>query len=132
MCVQGIFEFPEVCHDLAHLIPADKVNEVLAWSAGLDPKFAVLNHKTRFIGIWWKHASRDSIQELVPKCSSRHTPRTKWGPRQKTYDELKLCAFIMPVGHAAYRAVPKAKTGDHYFCSQISLPTAGMRVVNVN
>ena len=132
MCVQGIFEFPEVCHDFAHLIPADKVDEVLAWSAGLDPKFAVLKHTTRFIGIWWKHASRDSIEELVPKCSRRHTPRLGSGNGPRNPNIMKLCAFIMPVGHAAYRAVPKAKTGDHYFCSQISLPTAGMRVVNVN
>ena len=119
MCVQGIFEFPEISHEFAHLIPADKVNEVLACLDGLDPKFALVTHLTRFIGIWWKHASRDSIKELVPKCSRRH-------------DCQKICAFLMPLDHAGYRAVLKAKTADHYFCSQISLPTAGMRVVNVN
>ena len=99
MCVQGIFEFPEICHEFAHLIPADKVDEVLACLEGLDPKFAVLTHLTRFIGIWWKHASKDSVQELTPKCERRHNCE-------------KIRAFVMPVdhaGHRARRAVLKAK-----------------------
>ena len=91
----------------------------MACEEGLDPKFAVLTHLTRFIGIWWKHASKDLVDELTPKCVMRHRCQ-------------KICAFIMSVGHAAYRTVVKAKTADHYFCSQISLPTNGMKVVRVN
>ena len=119
LCAQGIFEFPAHSLEFAHLIPADKVDEVLAWEEGLDTKFAVLTHLTRFIGIWWKHASKKLIDELAPKCMGRHSCE-------------KLCAFIMPAGHAAYRAVLPARTSDHYFCSQIILPTTGMKVVQVN
>ena len=57
LCAQGIFKFPQHNVEYAHVLPADKVDEVLAWEEGLDPKFAVLTPKTRFIGIWWRHAS---------------------------------------------------------------------------
>ena len=44
----------------------------------------------------------------------------------------KVCGTILPKDHVAHYAVVKARTSDHYFVSMVSLPIAGMRILNLN
>ena len=56
---------------------------------------------------------------MVPKVMKRHNC-------------TKVCGIVMPKDHAAHYAVVKARTTEHYFVSMVSLPIAGMRIVNLN
>ena len=105
--------------DFCHHLPAETVDAVIAWSEGLDPDFAQMTPTQRVKGIWWKRKTAENQDDMVPTVMKRHSC-------------AKVCGIILPAGHAAHRAVRKAKSGDHFFVSMISLPIRGMRIVNLN
>ena len=96
------------------------VEAAIAWLS-LDPLFAQLTPTSRIVGTWWKHAVAENQKEMVPKI-------------MKLHDCTKVCGIILPKDHVslAHYAVVKAHTAQHVFVSMVSLPIAGMRIVNLN
>ena len=116
VCVQGIITLPVDSLGFCHALSAETVATVIAWLS-LDPEFAQLSPTQRYKAIWWKRASAGNMEVMVPKVMKRHSC-------------TKVCGIILPKDHVAHYAVVKARTAHHYFASQISLPIAGMRIVN--
>ena len=105
--------------DFCHLLPAETVDDVIAWSEGLDPEFAQMTPDQRIKGIWWKRAMKKTQKRMVPTVRKRHSCD-------------KVCGIILPEGHAAHGAIQEAHTTEHFHVSMISLPIRGMRIVNLN
>jgi len=105
--------------DFCHALPAATVDAVIAWSEGLDPDFAQLSALQRIKGIWWKRASKKNQKWMVPTVRKRHSCD-------------KVCGIILPQGHAAHPAIRPARCAEHFYVSMMSLPIAGMRIVNLN
>ena len=50
----------------------------------------------------------------------------------KSSVKVVLNVIILPSGHAAHHVVVPARNPQHYFVCMVSLPIAGMRIVNLN
>ena len=95
------------------------IDAVIAWSKGLDPKFAQLSPTQRIKGIWWKRKTAANQKDMVPKVVKHH-------------DCTKVCGVILPKSHVAHYAVVGAHATEHHFVSMVSLPIAGIMIVNLN
>ena len=119
MACQGIWTFPEESADYGHALPEGTVQKVIDWEHGLDSFFANMTEEQVTRGIWFKHANKDDMTNIIGITMERHKCE-------------KVCAFIVGSHHAAAKAITCAKGSSPMFYSMITLPIKGMKIVRLN
>ena len=104
-----------------HVLPDidGTVQKVIDWEHGLDPHFANMTPEQVTKGIWFKHATRNDMNDIIGKTMEWHECE-------------KACAFIVGKDHAATKAITAAKGTSPMFYSMTTLPIKGMKIVRLN
>ena len=109
MACQGIWTFLDQSSDYGHALPEGTIQKVIDWEHGLDPYLTNMTEQQVTRGVWFKHATKGDMNDIIGKTMERH----EWE---------KVCAFIVDKDHAATKAITAAKGTSPMFYNMITLP----------